>query len=284
MPSSPSPSSSVQAARQALADRLREIRQDAGLSGRALSEAAQWHPAKTSRIERGGQPATAADIQKWCEVCGVIDLAPDLVASLRAVEGAYVEWRRLERTGLSRLQQTYVPLYERTTHFRVYQSHVVPGLLQTVEYASALLSAITMFRRIPNDAEAAASGRVERQRVLYSERRFAFLVEEAVLMYGVGDSDVMAAQLRHLLTMMRLPSVSFGVIPMNARPRRIWTLEGFTIFDDVEVQIELLTAKVTVSAPGELSVYARAFGELATLAVTGDQARALIEQALDALS
>jgi hypothetical protein len=60
----------------------------------------------------------------------------------------------------------------------------------------------------------------------------------------------------------------------------MWTLEGFTIFDDDEAQVELLTAKVTVTAPGELSVYARAFSELAALAMTGDQARVLIESAL----
>lgn len=283
MPSSPSPSSSVQAARQQIADRLREIRQDAGLSGRELSAVVGWHPSKTSRIERAVQPVTAADIAAWCRACGAPVEVPDLVASLRAVEGAYIEWRRLERTGLRRLQHSYMPLYERTRRFRVYQSHVVPGLLQTGGYASALLSAITKFRGIPNDAEAAAAARVERQKVLGSNRRFAFLVEEAVLRNGVGDSEVMAEQLRHLLESMSLPAVALGVIPLQAFERPMWTLEGFTIFDDRKAQVELLTAKVTVTAPGELALYSRAFDVLSGLAVYGQLARTLITSAIEAL-
>jgi len=65
-----SPSSSVQRARQELAGRLREIRLDAGLTARALSAAAGWHEAKTSRIESARQALSDADIQTWCQVCG----------------------------------------------------------------------------------------------------------------------------------------------------------------------------------------------------------------------
>jgi transcriptional regulator with XRE-family HTH domain len=84
-----SPSSSVQRARQELAERLRDIRLDAGLTGRALSAAAGWHEAKTSRIESAQQAPSDADIQIWCKVCGVTREAPDLIAASRAVqEGA----------------------------------------------------------------------------------------------------------------------------------------------------------------------------------------------------
>lgn len=283
MPSSPSPSSSIQAARQALADRLREIRQDVGLSGRELSAAAKWHPAKTSRIERARQPVTQDDILTWCRVCGAADQAHDLVASLRVAEGAYVEWRRLERTGLRRLQETYVPLYERTHRFRSYQSHVLPGLLQTGEYASALLAAIATNKSIPNDAEDAAAARLDRQRVLYSDRRFAFVIEEAVLRYGLGGKEVMAGQLGHLLEAVSVPSVSLGVIPASLQDRPMWTLEGFMIFDEVRAHVELLTARVTVTAPGELDRYVKAFGTLSQMAVYETQARALITSAIKAL-
>ena len=63
-----SPSSSVQRARQQVAERLREIRLDAGLTARALSVAAGWHEAKTSRIESAKQALTDADIQAWCHL------------------------------------------------------------------------------------------------------------------------------------------------------------------------------------------------------------------------
>src|SRR5262245_5790557 len=114
MPSSPSPSSSVQAARQLLADRLRELRQNAELSGTDLADAVGWHKSKVSRIEKAVQPVTQADIRAWCAACGSDEQAEDLVASLKTVEGAYVEWRRLQTTGLRRLQESYIPLFERT--------------------------------------------------------------------------------------------------------------------------------------------------------------------------
>ena len=69
--------------------------------------------------------------------------APDLIAASRAADSMYVEWRRLNRTGLRRTQEARRPLYERTRLFKAYCSTVVPGFLQTPGYAAALLSAIT---------------------------------------------------------------------------------------------------------------------------------------------
>jgi hypothetical protein len=77
--------------------------------------------------------------------------------------------------------------------------------------------------------------------------------------------------------------VSLGVIPFSARGRPMWTLEAFTIFDDARVHVELLSAQVTVTAPSEIMLYARAFDKLAELAVHGTQARSLITAAIDAL-
>jgi transcriptional regulator with XRE-family HTH domain len=279
-----SPSSSVQAARQAIADRLREIRVDAGLTAKALAAAAEWDRTKISKIEHAARPPSADDIRLWCAVCKAEDQAPDLIASLRSVEGAYVEWRRLQRTGLRRLQESRVPLYERTRQFRVYCSQVVPGLFQTPGYAGALLSAITSFHGTPNDVEEAVAARMARSRVVQSgEHRFAVLVEESVLRYQVGGSDTMAGQLNHLLDVMALPSVSLGVIPFERTGRRMWTLEGFNIFDSAQVSVELLSAAVTVTTPGEVELYARAFTELSAMAVFGTAARTLISAAIDAL-
>jgi hypothetical protein len=73
------------------------------------------------------------------------------------------------------------------------------------------------------------------------------------------------------------------VIPFAAPARRLWTLEAFTIFDDSRVHVELLSAHVTVTAPSEITLYARAFDKLAEQAVYGVQARALIMAAIDAI-
>ena len=120
-------SSSAQQARQVLADRLRELRVGAGLTARELAVRAGWERTKVSKIEHATRPPSAEAIRVWCQVCGAEDQAPDLIASLRAAEGMWVEWRRMEGTGLNRAQAARLPLYERTRQFRAYGCWVLRG-------------------------------------------------------------------------------------------------------------------------------------------------------------
>jgi transcriptional regulator with XRE-family HTH domain len=280
-----SPSSSVQRARQELADRLRELRLDAHLSARALSAEAGWHEAKTSRIESAKQAPSEDDIRIWCGVCGAPKQAIDLIAASRAADSAYIEWRRLNRSGLKHLQENKRPLYERTALFKVYCSTVMPGLVQTPGYAAALLSSITTFRETPNDVADAVAARVSRNHVLSSPgKRFVMIIEESVLRCGVGDAETMMAQLGHLMTVTALGNVTLGIIPMATLQRPMWTVESFNVFDDATVHVELLSAQVTVTVPGEIVVYLRAFDQLARLAAYGAEARSLISRAINDLT
>ena len=213
-----SPSSSVQRARQQLAEQLRDIRLDASLTARALSGAAGWHEAKTSRIESAKQAPSEADILEWCRVCDADREIPDLIAASRAADSMYVEWRRLNPAGLRRARESRRPLYDRTRFFKAYCSAVVPGFLQTPGYATALLSAIGTFRDTADDVEEAVAARMSRNRMLRSgNHRFGLLVEESVLRYRLGEADVMAAQLGYLREATELPSMSLGVIPFTAQ-------------------------------------------------------------------
>ncbi|GAA2119668.1 DUF5753 domain-containing protein [Actinomadura alba] len=283
MPSPTSPSSIVQQARQALADRLREIRTEAGLTAQALAAAAGWHRTKVSKLEHAVTSPSAADIREWCDLCGAADQAGDLIASLRAVDSMYVEWRRLHRAGLRRQMESRLPLYERTRHFRAYSSWLVPGLLQTRAYTAAVLRSIMRRQRLPDDVDEAVASRMERQRVLHEgDHRFALLIEESVLRSAVCDRGTMAGQLDHLITCSSLPSVSLGVIPMGTGRDR-WPVEGFWIFDEEQVNVELVSSYLTITQPREVAEYAQAFAELAAMAVHGEPARALIRAAIDAL-
>lgn len=280
------PMSSVQEARSALAERLRELRLDAGITGKELAKRCGWSVAKSSRIENAHTAPSDADIRAWCTACGADGQAADLVAANRQADSMYVQWRRLQHTGMKRLQEASTPLYERTRLFRVYASHVVPGFLQTPGYATALMGTIAAFRGTPDDVSEAVEARMRRSHVVYEgEHRFATLVEENVLNHRIGDSEVMAGQLGSLLASMALPSMSLGVIPAEApREQVMWPLEQFTAFDDIRIHVELLAARVTVTAPSELDVYLRAFTRLTELAVYGAEARALIVKAIEALT
>ncbi|WP_049580118.1 helix-turn-helix domain-containing protein [Streptomyces sp. SBT349] len=280
---STNPSSRAREARLILAGRLRDLRLDAEITARELAARCGWSEAKSSRIEHAKTPPSDADIRAWCAACGAEDEAAELIAANRRVDEMYVRWKRLHGHGMRRAQEDVLPLYERTRHLRVYVSNVVPGVLQTEQYASALLSTIARFQGTPDDAPHAAASRVERSRVLYrGHHTFAFLLEEAVLRYRIGDAETMADQLGHLLSVAALPNVSLGVIPFSA-PRLVWPLEAFYLFDDQRVSSELLTAAVNVSAPGEIRVYARAFARLAEMAVHGAAARRLITESLSSL-
>ena len=117
MPIPPSSSSAWQA-RQTLGARLGELRRDAGLTGRELAHLCGWHESKVSRIEHAKTTPSAEDIRAWCEQCGAPDQVDDLVAFLRSVEGMFIEWRRMEQTGLRHAQESALPLWERTRLFR----------------------------------------------------------------------------------------------------------------------------------------------------------------------
>ncbi|MFE5872428.1 helix-turn-helix domain-containing protein [Streptomyces roseifaciens] len=279
----PSPSSSAQAARQALAVRLSHMRKDAGLTGRDLSARCGWHPAKTTRIQKAEATPTDADIRAWCAACGAEDQTEDLIATARAVESMYLEWRRLHKTGMRKLQEDFFTLHAQTRTTRAYVSNVVPGFLQTPAYATALLHSITDFQGTPDDVAEAVAARIARSRFLYEgNHRFVILMEEWVLHSRIGGPHTLAAQLSHLLTVMPIVSVSLGVIPFTAR-RTVWPLEAFYLYDDRRALVETLTAEVNVTQPCELVDYRRAFGELSKMAVYGGRARALIESAINAL-
>ena len=279
-----SPSSSARQAQKALGARLREIRKDSGLSGRALAAATSQHYTRVSKIENGVQPPTDSDIREWCRACTAEQEIPDLIATARAVESAYLDFRQQARAGMRRVLGAHtIARYERTRLFRIYEHNVIPGLFQTVAYSAAMLSFWIGFLEIPNDIEAAVAARMERQRVLFHrDKRFAVVLEEQALRTWFGTAEVQQEQLHRLLEIMSMPNVSLGIIPlMTERPAV--ASAGFWIFDSSLAALETPTASLEVTRPQEIELYARMFHHLQTAAKYGHAARALVIKALDQL-
>ncbi|MGI9002913.1 MAG: helix-turn-helix domain-containing protein [Pseudonocardia sp.] len=273
----------VKQARQALGARLREIRAEANLTGRALAETCEWHFTKISKLEHGAQAPSEQDIKTWCRACDAEDQIPDLIATVRAIESMYVEWQRHMRAGLKRSQTSSVPLYERTKLFRIYENTVMPGLFHTAEYAGAIFQFWNEFLDIPNDVDDAIAARMERQHVLYTgHRRFSFVLEEQTLHTRVGGTDVMAGQLDRLLAVMSLSRVSLGIIPATGQ-RHCLTQGSFWIFDEERVKVENVSAGLDITQPREIAIHTKAFALLQKSARHGHPARELIQQALTEL-
>ena len=280
-----SPSSSAKQAQEALGARLREIRKDAGLSGRALAAATGQHFTRVSKLEHGVQTPSGQDIRDWCQACGAEEQIPDLIATARIVQSAYLEFRRQARAGMKRvLGSQTIPLYERTSLFRIYEHNVIPGLFQTAAYCAAMLSFWIDFLETRDDLDAAVAARMERQRVIYQAgKRFAVVLEEQALRTWFGTAEVQAGQLGRLLEAMSVPTVSLAIIPMMTE-RAAVASAGFWIFDESLVALETPTASIAVTRPQEIELYARMFGHLKATAVHGGAARALIIKALSELS
>lgn len=265
--------------------RLRELRKDAGLTARALAAATVQHYTRVSKIEHGVQPPTDKDIRDWCHACGADDQVPDLLATLRAVESTYLEFRRQSRAGMKRVLGAHtLDLYERTKLFRIYEHNVIPGLFQTAEYCSAMLSFWINFLGAPNDLEEAVAARMERQRVIYrGGKRFVAVLEEQALRTWFSTAETQAGQLDRLLALMSLPNVSLGIVPMMTERIAVGST-GFWIFDDALVALETPTASIEVNRPQEFELYARMFEALKSPAVYGRAARDLITKAIDELN
>jgi transcriptional regulator with XRE-family HTH domain len=275
--------SDAQRAKEAFGSRLREIRQDAGLTGRQLAELSGFHFTKISRVEHGAQGLSDADIRTWCLACDATGEIPSLIAQARAADSLYREWKRQARSGLRRLQETIGPLYEQTRLFRVHEHWSIPGLLQTAAYSTESMAYWSRLLKLPDDRTAATAARLERQRVLRSgDHQFVFLLAEQTLRTRIGTAEIMVEQLDRVLGVMALKNVSIGIIPATAG-LGAHTQTAFWIFDDDLVKVETLTAALDITRPDEIDIYVTVFDQMRRVARYGRSAKALILKARDEL-
>ncbi|MEU0569632.1 helix-turn-helix transcriptional regulator [Nonomuraea sp. NPDC005983] len=262
-----------------LAARLREIRNMAGLTGRDLAQQAGWHFSKVSKLENNKQLPTEVDVREWCRICDAESHIVDLIANVRNINTFYTEWRRLEETGIGHVQRSFLPLYERTNQFRIFQHSAIPGLIQTEAYARGHLSLIVNFRSIPDDVDRAVQARMKQQEVITTgTRRFAFLIGEQALHTPFCAPGDMAGQMDKLTEVSRRANVSLGVVVWRAETG-IWPPENFWIYDTEQVRVDTVPGQVRVKAPGDVVLYEKAFQTLSESAVYGAEAQELFASA-----
>ncbi|MCP2343059.1 helix-turn-helix domain-containing protein [Actinomadura rupiterrae] len=282
-------SEQANAARKAFAERLRDIRRDAGHTGLELAARTGINNARISRIEHGKAKPTEDDIRKWAIACGVARLIPELIPELiavhREVEQMWLEHRREMRKGQVHIQSRSGPLYEDTELLRVYESTVVPGILQTPRYARDVLRINAAIHGLPfEDVERAAAARTSRQHLVTAgtgRNRYFFLVEASVLTFVHGGPEVMEEQLDLLSSVATRPNVVLGIIPPGRR--KVWAGEAFYLFDERLVRSGYWSGAFRTRRPDDIALYLKIFEMQRQQAVFGGDARALIQDARGAL-
>lgn len=219
---------------------------------------------KISRIEGGKVLPSILDVER---ILTALDLSPaarsEVLALARAANVSFTAWRTLRQTGLAKRQAQVAAIERDARLIRTFQPALIPGLLQTPEYARAVLS----LPRLAGDRDlsAAVSVRIERQAVLYNETKtFRFVVMEHVLRARLVPDIVLFAQREHLATMAKLPNVELLVVPQDALLPEVPS-NGFGLFDDRVVIAESFSGEMVLRDPRDVALHVDVFEAFAAI-------------------
>lgn len=262
-------------------NRLRRLRENAGLNGKQLAERLGWAPSKVSRIETGQRGASSDDIAAWAlAVEASPEVTNELIEAHHVVRVEYDRFAVRMRAGHSSRQRAAVGLEAATSVMRVFEPDAVPGLLQTAEYSRHILTGMTQLRQTPNDVEETVRLRLRRQAVLYEPgKQFRLLLTEAALRQHYAPPAVMRGQLDRLLTLAGLDTIELAIIPFGAELPLVLH-NGFWVYDDHLVLVETFSAELQLRDADDVALYIKVFETLWKAAETEKSAASLVQQVL----
>ncbi|MEU8930190.1 helix-turn-helix transcriptional regulator [Streptomyces sp. NPDC048409] len=279
-------STDYQQARETLGARLRELRFSAPegrLTGTALARRLGWPGSKVSKLELGKQTATPEDLQAWAEACGQPAAYDELRARLAGFESHIRSWRRQLVGGHKPVQDAHNEAQAAAKVLRAWESSWIVGVLQTPDYARAVLTRSAELHRSPRDIEAAVRSRMKRQELLYAGgRRYHILLWEPVLRSLICPPSVLTAQLDRLMGVINMDTVELGIVPLTASLKAPPGL-GFWLYDDRQVVTETWHAELWLDDADSVALYLRTWRTLRESAVHGVDAHHLIDAARRAL-
>lgn len=275
-------STDYQQAREALGRRLRELRLSSAegrLTGTQLAQRLGWPHSKVYKLEGGRQTALPEDLQAWAAAVGHSDTAEELVARLKGFESHIRSWRRQLGAGHRPVQDTWNVAVGRARVIHAWEESVVPGMLQTADYARHVFLRYADLQGTKRDTEAAVRSRMERQSWLYQGgRRFHAMVWEPALHALVCPPSVLAAQLDRLAGHVGMDTIELGVIPLGAS-LKIPTANGFWILDNQLVIAEDWHAELWLDDEETVAAYRRVWETLSESALSGADAQNVINRA-----
>lgn len=263
--------------RRKLGSELRDLRTRVGLTSIEAAILVGWHQSKVSRVETGSSGVKPADVRRLLDAYDVQD--PELRELLLALAGGEdgggrQNWWHAYRGVLPPTYRDFISLESQASGIRTLETSVVPGLLQTPEYARAVTRA-TM-EGLPEDKlDTLVEVRIARQDVLRAVPPLELnaLLDEAVLRREVGGPEVMARQLRRLGEAAALPQVRLQVLPFTVGAH-VGVTGPFVIFSfssttDLDVVVlDHLTSSLYLERKEDLQAYVEAFNALQTRALS----------------
>ncbi len=272
--------------RRRLGMELRKLREDKGMTAEQVAERLLVSQSKISRLENGRRSISQRDVRDLCDVYEVEDrrlidslmqMAKDsrqqLVARLRRHPV-----QRLHRPGDGRGQSAHL------------RALVIPGLLQTTEYAQSLVRGAWP-ETAPADVEKRVQVRMHRQKRLsetdnnnpdLGPLRLWAVIDEAALRRRVGDVRLMTRQLEYLIKQSEQPHVTVQVMPfeLGAHPGvngQYAILEFPDASDSTVVYIEGVTSDLYLEKANDVQKYSVMYEHLRAQALGVDQTRDFIQ-------
>ncbi|WP_406691383.1 helix-turn-helix transcriptional regulator [Saccharopolyspora sp. ID03-671] len=267
--------------RKNLADTLKQLRKAAGLSGERLAARAAMSQPKISRIESGKTVPTVSDVERIVQALDVpAEARAELLALTRSANVEYTSLRSSARMGIWRGQAEIKSLAESSSVVRQFLPAIPSGLIQTRDYARAVLTP-GVEGRPARDVERAVEARMDSQTALNDEsRKFLFLLTEQAVRLKRAEADVMVGQLRHLVQVAELPNVELAILPsaalVSASP-----LNVFVVYDDRLVMTEIFAGEIALRDYRDISYHLNLFEHFLERSVSGNEAHSLLNSVAD---
>lgn len=279
MPPSDSPNYIPSVRAHRLAASLRGFRVAAHLSQKHAAASLGWSPAKVGHIETCVRRADPGDVELMLDLYGVVGPDRDVILALAKEAERRSWWTEY----VDVLNGPYVALEDAASEILEWEPQVIPGLLQTPEYARQI---ITSARGEANDLNKRLEAREKRQKILNrpDAPMLHVVLDEAVLERPIGGPDVMGEQLRRLSVQSRRENVTIQVLP---KAFGLHTgMEGSLIvlrfaepsYPDV-AYCEGFFGAVYLESPASVASCNLAFEQLRKAALSPEESAALIDAA-----
>ncbi|GGX78185.1 helix-turn-helix domain-containing protein [Streptomyces minutiscleroticus] len=275
--------------RRKLGAELRALRTRAGLTSDEAARRVGWHQSKVSRIETGRSGVKPSDVRLLLDAYDVRtpEVRELLVVLAGSDEGGRHHWWHAYRGLLPQAYRDFISLESQACAMRTLETSVVPGLLQTPEYAREVTRATV--KGLPDGKlDALVEVRRARQDVLRSQRplRLSAVLDEAVLRRPVGGPEVMGRQLERLREAASLPHVRLQVLPYGAGVHvgvtGPFVILSFPSTSDLDVVVlDHLTSSLYLERKEDLDAYSEAFNSLRIQALSPEDSLDFIAGIID---